>query len=570
MQRGINIGNTMDCPTEGSWGNGLIKEYYFDDYKKAGYTHIRIPITWQGHTATTSPYKIDAVWLNRVEQVVDWGLKRGLIITINAHHDGFIKDAYTVQTNRDRFDSIWSQIATRFKGKSDSLLFEILNEPHSSVANMTISQVNDLNARVLSIIRKTNPTRIVIFSGNEYAAIDRMIAAAVPLNDTNLIAYFHSYDPWPFGLQGTGSYTDADTNGTKNIFDQAANWSKSKNIPVTIDEMGAISTCAYNSRMYCYFSVIDQALKHGIAFDAWDDGGSFTIYERNTHGWSEIKDILIYTYNESPTKLKISQPANDSIILKWTNRSTRNDSIIIERKTALNAEFDTIAAVGPDMETFIDTAVDYKKVYYYRLQTNIKDSIYPMSYPIAISVPYFKTPNADTTVADSFGIKLLKATDPESGDALTYKLTLDGLSLPKWLTYDSKTVSLKSNTNLPVPGVYTIIMTATDRSGQIAKDTFNLTIDYILGVKDTEILNGIRVYPNPANESIHIFLPLTEGNIELSIIDYLGRTVLTQKIQNLDNRTEFNLNTSSIPSGAYILKLKNSNSVQCKKIVINK
>jgi len=95
MTRGINIGNTMEPPTEGAWGNPPLQEHAFDDYKNAGFTAVRIPITWDGHTSTTSPYAINSAWLARVEQVVDWGLQRGLLITINAHHETWLKTSYT-------------------------------------------------------------------------------------------------------------------------------------------------------------------------------------------------------------------------------------------------------------------------------------------------------------------------------------------------------------------------------------------------------------------------------------------------------------------------------------------
>jgi len=130
MARGINIGNTMEPEKEGGWNNGVVQEYYFDDYKAAGFTSIRIPIRWDKHTANTSPYKIDEAWMKRVEQVVDWGLQRDLYIVINAHHEDWIKTGYGNKNLRDRFDSIWSQIAVRFQNKSEKLLFEIINEPN--------------------------------------------------------------------------------------------------------------------------------------------------------------------------------------------------------------------------------------------------------------------------------------------------------------------------------------------------------------------------------------------------------------------------------------------------------
>ncbi|MGC8804147.1 MAG: glycoside hydrolase family 5 protein, partial [Bacteroidales bacterium] len=129
MGRGINIGNSLEAPDgETTWGNPPIVEANFDDYKAAGFTAIRIPITWDKRTATTPPYTITPSFLNRVEQVVDWALSRGFIVIINAHHEGWLKENFTA-TNLARFDSIWAQVSRRFKDKSDHLLFEIINEP---------------------------------------------------------------------------------------------------------------------------------------------------------------------------------------------------------------------------------------------------------------------------------------------------------------------------------------------------------------------------------------------------------------------------------------------------------
>ena len=121
IKRGINIGNTLEPPTEGEWNNGPLQEYYFDDYKNAGFTCIRIPVRWDKHTTETAPYVIQTSWLDRVEQVVDWGLERDLYIIINAHHEWWLVDNYSDPNMRARFDSIWTQIAERFKNKSGGI-----------------------------------------------------------------------------------------------------------------------------------------------------------------------------------------------------------------------------------------------------------------------------------------------------------------------------------------------------------------------------------------------------------------------------------------------------------------
>ncbi|MBN2486731.1 MAG: cellulase family glycosylhydrolase [Bacteroidales bacterium] len=388
MYRGINLGNTLDPPTEGAWNNPPAEEYYFDDYVSAGFTSVRIPITWNEHTSVEFPYKIDSAWLARVEEIVDWGLSRNLFITINAHHEDWLKENYS-DTNIERFDSIWSQIATRFKNKGERLIFEMLNEPRTLSAGLTLGQLNGLNKRILSIIRKTNPTRLVIFSGHDWANSSHLLAADIPdTNDKYLIGYYHSYDPYPFGLEGPGTYGSvADINATKTKFDQVSAWSKTHNIPVIISEFGATVKCEYNSRMFYYATVVEQALNHNVAFNAWDDGGNFGIYQRQSRKWNEIKDILINFSAKNPSSLKLSNNNGDSIRISWQNRTASNDSIFVERGLS-PTNFSKIATLGADATVYNDINVEYGKTYYYRITAFYADSTDLLSYPQKITATH--------------------------------------------------------------------------------------------------------------------------------------------------------------------------------------
>jgi len=380
MGRGINMGNTLDPPDEGVWNNPLAQEYYFDDYKDAGFTCVRLPITWDQHTDTVLPYTIDSTWLNRIEQIVDWGLSRDLLVIINAHHDSWIKEDYTAD-NIERFDSIWSQIATRFQDKSDSLIFEIINEPNP----MSLANVNELNERVLGLIRITNPTRNVCFSGHMWSNSEQLVLADIPLDDY-LIGYYHSYDPWPFGLEGPGTYgSNADIAATEAKFQSVVTWVAVNDVPVVLGEFGYINLCGYNSRMCAYATVTEKSRVYNVAFQAWDDGGNFRIYNRNTRTWNEIKDILIYTYPESPYKMSIDSFAGTSIRLGWINRTTDNDSIIVQRKVN-NGDFGFFAKIAHDDTVFSDTTTGTGNSYYYRLSTILWDTLEIQSYPIMMTV----------------------------------------------------------------------------------------------------------------------------------------------------------------------------------------
>ena len=102
MGRGINLGNTLEPPLEGAWNNGPAQESYFDAYLSAGFSNIRIPVRWDQHTSNSAPFAIDETWMDRVEQVVDWGLSRGFFITLNGHHEDWLKNNYSNANLRAR------------------------------------------------------------------------------------------------------------------------------------------------------------------------------------------------------------------------------------------------------------------------------------------------------------------------------------------------------------------------------------------------------------------------------------------------------------------------------------
>jgi len=291
MSRGINLGNTLEPPTKGAWNNGQAQEYYFDDYKAAGFKFVRIPVRWDEHTGTNAPYTIDEAWLQRVQQVVDWGMARGLFIILNAHHENWLTTNYDGAVARERFDRIWTQISERFKGEPDHLLFEILNEPHG----MTPDQVDIMNARILKIIRASNPTRLVLFTGNDWSQPERLIAATVP-EDSYVIGTFHMYFPHSFACDGQGTCgSKADRKALHQKFEKVSAWSAAHGVPALLGEFGAVSDCDPASRHAMYTAYVREALQCGFPFAVWDDGGKYQVYLRDTRGWNELKDIVITT-----------------------------------------------------------------------------------------------------------------------------------------------------------------------------------------------------------------------------------------------------------------------------------
>ena len=386
MQKGINLGNTHEPPKEAGWNNPRAEEYYFDLYKEAGFQSVRIPVRWDNYTGNSHPYKIRESWLNRIEQVVDWGLERDLFITINSHHDDWIKDNYS-EKNKERFDSIWAQISRHFKDKPEKLIFEVLNEPHG----LTKAQNDDMHARILSIIRKSNPTRLVIFQGHNWGGSEELVVAAIP-DDDFLIGSFHSYDPWPFGLEGTGKFGgSADYRELENKFKEVNDWSEENNIPVYLGEYGANRSGDYVSQMRLYRAYVELSQKYGFSPHAWDDGGNFRIMEREQHDWNEVKDILIHTTAKAPDPR--CDVYLDSIVrVRWTNNPTDHDSLHIQRKLGTELHFKTIATLQPDTTSYFDVKPTMSKNHDYRVIAHYNDTAAIYSQPFRVFFPIWTKP----------------------------------------------------------------------------------------------------------------------------------------------------------------------------------
>ncbi len=424
LGRGINIGNTLETPTtEGSWGNGPMQEYYFDDYKAAGFTNVRIPVRWGDHMLNEYPFTIDSVWMARVEQVVDWGLSRDLYIIINSHHDNWIKENYANPLVRERFDSLWSQVSRRFADRSEKLFFQMINEPKG----LTQSEINELNARVLGIIRRTNPTRIVVYSGHEWSNAEQLMSAAIP-NDPYVMGYYHSYDPYQFGINGQGTWgSNTERTQMRNKISMVKAWSVQNNIPVLLSEFGATNTMLtngnpsgtadFNSRMRYYAAYIEGLIEFDLPFSVWDDGGWFRMYNRAGRTWNHLKNIVINYPSNAPHLPAISLVDYTHVRLTWTNKTNDADSILVLRGTS-ETNLEMLGSIPASSTEFLDTATQSNRTYFYQLATHYNDSITLYAHPLAIRTQ--QAPTAVRGIQTDNGLMLVYPNPASSTISITH------------------------------------------------------------------------------------------------------------------------------------------------------
>jgi aryl-phospho-beta-D-glucosidase BglC (GH1 family) len=181
------LGNTLDATgggnslsSETSWGNPKTTKAMIDAVKKQGFKTVRIPVSWGNHTTGTN-FTINADWLKRVKEVVDYCISNDMYVILNIHHDTSTKYYYpssTYKTQSVKFvKSIWTQVAKYFKDYDQHLIFETLNEPRlvgtSDEWSFDVNYPNDNILDSINVINTLNQTAVdAIRAGGGKTATD--------------------------------------------------------------------------------------------------------------------------------------------------------------------------------------------------------------------------------------------------------------------------------------------------------------------------------------------------------------------------------------------------------------
>ena len=291
--RGVNLGNCFEAPNEGDWGE-IAEEEYFKIISEKGFNSIRIPIRWSAHIKSDSPFSLDTVFLKRIDWAIENSLKNGLITIIDIHHYDSIN--INPDGEKSRFLSIWRELAEYYKDYSDSLYFEILNEPHD---NLTTDKWNTLFNEALEIIRMNNPTRTVIIGTANWGGVSELYKLELPKNDSNIIATVHYYSPFHFTHQGaswvkgadewlgtvwSGSF--AEKSRVKEDADRIKKFGEENHIPIFIGEFGAFSKADIKSRSLWTQYCARLFEKSGFSWAYWEFSSGFGVYDNDSKSWN--------------------------------------------------------------------------------------------------------------------------------------------------------------------------------------------------------------------------------------------------------------------------------------------
>ena len=318
---GWNLGNTLDSHSGGmgsetGWGNPAANQALMKGIKAAGFTIIRIPVTWMGHIGAAPDHHVKESRLKRVAEVAEMARNAGLKVIINLHHDGSTpsltrEDGWLSvgKASRDKDDyerithkyvRLWAQIALYFKNYGDWLMFESLNEIHDggwgwspafkSNPSAQLNIVDEWNQLFTDKVRSTggnNATRYLVIPAyntqRDITLSDKFILPRDSASGRQVVS-FHYYDPHEFGIEGKRSEwgSAADKDKVANDFAPFKTKFIDKEIPVIIGETGAVrqlylgdrekENTARRSRLDYLSWVFNKAKENGLVPIYWDNG----------------------------------------------------------------------------------------------------------------------------------------------------------------------------------------------------------------------------------------------------------------------------------------------------------
>ncbi len=296
-KRGINLGNALEAPMPGEWGVKIQPEY-FDIIRSACFDAVRLPVRFSAHTSQIAPYLIDPAFLALVDLVINRGLNAGLSIILDLHH--FDEIMVDPAGQHDRYLAIWRQLSHHYQNYPSNLSFELLNEPNQQ---LDAKNWNLLITESISLIRRTNPRRLILIGGTDFNSIDSLNLLQLPPDD-NLAAVFHFYEPFEFTHQGASwiagsqQWLGKTWRGTKeekkylsDQLDHAAAWSLKNQVPVIMNEFGAMAEIDADSRRQWTAFTARAAEERNIGWVYWEFCSQFKVYDCKNNSWDS--DLLM-------------------------------------------------------------------------------------------------------------------------------------------------------------------------------------------------------------------------------------------------------------------------------------
>ena len=348
MALGWNLGNQLDAISGGvsnetCWGNPRCTQATFYGIKDAGFTSVRIPVTWMGHMGSAPSYQVEEAWMNRVYEVVQYARNAGLYVIINTHHDenhgndhwldikNASEDSALNEAIKQQIKALWTQIAVKFADCGNWLVMEGFNELNDGGWGWSqdfranpMKQgaiLNEWNQVFVDAVRAAGGNNATRWLGvPTYCANPSFEQYLTLPADPRLMLSVHFYDPSDYTI-GDKQYSDwghtgavgkkaqgSDEDHVNSVFNNLKTKYVDKDIPVYVGEFGCSMRSKADSRAWAFYLyyleyVVKAAREYGMPCFLWDNGVAGVGKEH--HGYLDHGTGDYISYSKDPIDVMV-------------------------------------------------------------------------------------------------------------------------------------------------------------------------------------------------------------------------------------------------------------------------
>lgn len=332
LNKGVNITNWLEDANFTFSGTFKFNESDIKLMAENGLKALRLPIDLDAYATNRDDFVAgkaaaltfdDKNLFGVLDSFAKWTETAGMALTIDYHEydNGYNETSAEDPKYTSMMANVWKHVAQHYASNDrESLFFELLNEPDMSDGKVPSSSWRRAAQEIIDSIRTVDKKHSIIFGDAKWYSID-LLAKGKPLNDDNIIYAVHTYDPMEFTHQGA-SWNDARdvknlmfpydmskwseysadfgikkstasyiASGVKNYYKRgskeyimsvvlpAKKWAVANNVPVIINEFGAMRTNSDAQSVLNYMTALREISEElEIPLQHWGYTGQFALF----------------------------------------------------------------------------------------------------------------------------------------------------------------------------------------------------------------------------------------------------------------------------------------------------
>lgn len=304
FKKGFNLSDWFNVDSDYWFVEDAYKEKDFDQLKSLGVDVVRLPINFPIFMGQAPDYKFSDKFLNALDNAIDMAEAHGMYVILD-QHSYYGSRTFPEGYGEALITAGFRQLASRYKDRSDKVVFELFNEPGGTYLKNNFYEIQQ---RLISEIRSFDKSHIIIVTslGCHYYELEDI----PDYDDPRLIHTFHFYTPFMFTHQGANwdnnplqgmsgvpfpydssrmpampssfngnqeyldYYNNYPAQGTEKYLGELLlkiySWAAQKGKLLFCGEFGTLTSTPQEDRTRWYKTVCDYFDAYGIAWTAWE------------------------------------------------------------------------------------------------------------------------------------------------------------------------------------------------------------------------------------------------------------------------------------------------------------